>query len=561
MQLIPSYIVDRLPLPVSQSSCTMPHRIVPLPNGHPPKKKLKYHQPVKIENARVAGNENQVAESGKIIIPSAAITAAAGATNAAVFGIISDDGGSDSKQFHLDISNTKSTLTTHSLEGLQLRQVKDMYFHPQISLKSTDQALEKSLSTCRKNQAALKSILSFLDTSSSCSTINQSSIFERFLFGSSSTPHVNSFASTTFSFPDIKDTQYLHIRGSPPPSPLSSYKSLSIITSICLFSADAVSSLSSQLLDLYTHYPYSNSLHLHHPLTFNELDSLSRLSNTIADVICSISSSSSSPHSSQNIKIILDIPQIQYYLSGPISHFHIPAISKTWLSLIDSRKASIERIFKRCITQEIHRRIPHERSKLSGISYEITNASSLTPLLPLFNSQINDFPYISIQQCIKTLTTTDRSWELFLDNLPLPGLQPPTTLEELVYISYVYEILLPFLKTMDAEGTIEDMDNTLILQIDNIVESKPYLKAKKFLEVYNKKLGVKKASLIGIYPSERVFYSKEGGYRSSLHKYDPGQDLFLDSSRRVKPCEVLERVYGVYRMAAVRGAAVEEGLV
>ncbi|KAF3114351.1 hypothetical protein TWF706_008284 [Orbilia oligospora] len=545
MQLIPSYIVDRLPLPVSQSSCTMPHRIVPLPNGHPSKKKLKY-QPVKIKNP--TASENPAEESG-IITPAG--------KDAAGFGIISDDGGCDSKQFHLDISNTELTSATHSLDGLQLRHVKDMYFHPEISRKSTDQALEKSLSTCRKNQNALKGVLSFLDSSSTCSTINQSSIFERFLFGT--TPHVNSFASTTFSFPDIKDTQYLHIRGSPPPSSLSSYKSLSIITSICLFSADAVSSFSSQLLELYTRYPYSDSLHLHHPLTFNELDSLSRLSNTIADIICSISSSSRFA-SSLNINIILDIPQIQYYLSGPTSHFHIPTISKTWLFLIDSRKASIERIFKRCITQEIHRRIPHESLKLSGVSYEITNTSSLNPLLPLLSSQIIDFPYISIQQCIKTLTTTNKSWKLFLDSLPLPGLQPPDTLEELVYISYVYEILLPFLKTLDAEGTIEDMENTLILQIDNIVESKPYLKAKKFLEVYNKNLGAKKASLIGIYPSERVFYSKEGNYRSSLHKYDPGQDLSLDSGK-VKPYEVLEKVYGVESMAAVKEAAAEEGLV
>lgn len=494
MQLIPSYIVDRLPLPVSQSSCTMPHRILPIPaDSHPPKKKLKYQQPVKIKNNRhqaVAGKygkENPAVE-GSDITP--------------LFGVISDsdsDKGAGSKQFQLEISNAASTSTTHSLDGLQLRRVKDMYFHPQISQKSTDQALEKALSTCRKNQSALKGILSFLDPSSTSYTTNQSSIFERFLFGS--TPHVNSFASTTFSFPDIKDTQFLHIRGSPPPSPLSSYESLSIITSICLFSADVVSSLSSKLIELYTRHPYSDSLHLNHPLTFNEIDSLSRLSNTIADIICSISSSPR-PSSPLNINIILDIPQIQYYLSGPTSHFHIPTISKTWLSLIDSRRASIERIFKRCIIREIHRRVPTEKLKLFGISYEITNTSSLNPLLPLLKSQINDFPYISIHPCIDTLKYADKSWKLFLESLPLPGLQPPDTLEELVFISYVYEILLPFLRTLDAEGTIDDMENTLILQIDNIVESKPYLKAKKFLEVYNKKLGIKKASLIGIYPSE-----------------------------------------------------------
>ncbi|KAK6337136.1 hypothetical protein TWF718_009920 [Orbilia javanica] len=532
----------------------MPHRILPIPDPHPPNKKLKY------QSAKVKNQSHQAA-AGKYGKEKPPVEES---DRTPVFGIISDgdcdEGSGSSKQFHLEISNTAAASTTHatSLGGLQVRHVKDMYFHPQVSRKSTDQALEKALSTCRKNQTALKRILSFLDPSSTSFAADaQSSIFERFLFGS--TPHVNSFASTTFSFPNIKDTQYLHIRGSPPPSAISSYKSLSIVTSVCLFSADVVSSLSSKLLESYSRNRYSGSLDLHHPLTFNELDSLSRLSNTIADVLCSISASSrSSPP--LNINIILDIPQIQYYLSGPTSHFHIPAISKAWLSLVDSRKASIERIFKRCIIQEISRRIPAEKLKLSGVSYEITNTSSLNPLLPLLNSQISDFPYISINPCINTLTSADKLWKLFLDSLPLPGIQPPDTLEELVFISYVYELLLPFLRTLSEEGTIEDMENTLILQIDNIVESKPYLKAKKFLEVYNKKLGDKKASLIGIYPSERIFYSKEGSYRSSLHKYDPGQNLSLDS-RKVKPYEILEKVYGVENVAIVVEAAEEEGLV
>ncbi|KAK6507908.1 hypothetical protein TWF481_006329 [Arthrobotrys musiformis] len=531
----------------------MPHRIVPTPAvpesqlQPPPNKKLKYHHTKK--SAQRKFQERNFSPSA--------------------FGIISDSdlhlssGGDElnrrtsSKHLQVEISNSGLAPATPTLDTLQLQNVKDMYFHPQISQKSTDQALEKSLSTCRKNQTALNSVLSFLDPLSASWTTDQSSIFERFLFGS--TPHVNSFASTTFSFSDLKDTQYLHIRGSPPPSPLSSYKFISVITSICLFSADVVSSLSSKLIDLYTHNPSSAFFDLHHTLTFNELDSISRLSNTIADIICSISCS---PRSSLplNINIILDIPQIQYYLSGPTSHFHIPAISRTWLSLIDTRKASIERIFERCIIQEINRRVPAEKMELSGVSYSITNTSSLNPLLPLLNTKINDFPYISIQPCINTLRSADKAWGQFLDSLPLPGLQPPDTLEELVFISYVYEILLPFLRTLGTEGTVDKMENTLIIQIDNIVESKPYLKAKKFLEVYNKKLGAKKASLIGIYPSERIFYSKEGSYRSSLHKYDPGQDISL-GPRNIRPLEVLEKVYGVEAVAAVAESAAEEELV
>ncbi|KAF3903237.1 hypothetical protein ABW20_dc0105193 [Dactylellina cionopaga] len=569
----------------------MPHKIDEVCPANP-SKKLKLHSHI----------DTTYNNKSNISTPTTRCTETAGAQQLKLaFGIIRDNGDyeNDYKEFEL--------VNSTSLSSIQLPHVKDMHHCPDIFTKSVDASLEKPLSTCRKNISTLTSFLAFLDPSSLFTSPGISSIFERFLFGSA--PHVNAFANTVFNFDiknnnSVKDTQYLHIRGSPPSSPLSAYKSISILTSVCLFSADVVSSLSSRLVSLYTTYPdpqnYSSfkkeleSLY-NQPLTLNELDSLSRLSNTIADVVCTISRS----HSPLEIKIILDIPQIQYYLSGPISRFQNNlSISHIWISIIDTRKAAIERIFTRCIEAEIWRR----NSFINPIpNYKIFTTEGLSPILPLIRSSLlhsNKEYNLPVEACINTLRASVNTWDLFFEYLPLPTISLPQSIDELVFTSYVYELLLPFLSTLDTKSPPADVrqnyhhqepqqqqQDTLILQIDNIVESKPYLKAKKFLEAYSKSASshtkcnttatsnkrnprkIKAATLIGIYPSEQVFYSKEGGrWRSSLHKYDPGlrfrdDDVDHKGYGFVGLGKVLERVYGAEKVKVCLDVAIEESLL
>ncbi|EPS41147.1 hypothetical protein H072_4985 [Dactylellina haptotyla CBS 200.50] len=515
-------------------------------------------------------------------------------SDSTVFGIIVDSPDNDRRKDFQVVDAPPQTTACPTLPAIQLPNIKDMHHHCNIFPPTTDASLEKSLQTCRKNHTTVKSVVQWLDPSSKSTSQGTAAIFERFTFGPS--VHINAFNDIAFSFSSntansnrnlnaehTKDIQYLHIRGSPPSSPLASYPSISIVTSICLFSADVVSLLSQQLVDHYSNSPTSplpSSL-TNYPLTLNELDSLCRLANTIADVVCTISNSlpPSSHEPPKQVEIILDIPQIQYYLSGPQSHFHIPFISQSWLSIVDSRKAIIEKVYTRAIHVEISRRLPRQKLNKT-IEYSIVPTKGLLPILPLITSGISNagrLDAIPVEHCIATLKTTVKEWDLFLKHLPTSKTPLPETLEDLVFLSYVYELVMPVLTNATANDGGSQKQDTLILQIDNIVESKPYLKAKKWLEEYQKatssekkppkgqkKTNIKRPILIGIYPSERVFYSKDHGtLRSSLHRYDPGLDFQSGSGdgQRVGTAEILEQVYGTDSVRSVLECAREEGLV
>ncbi|KAK6537267.1 hypothetical protein TWF694_011459 [Orbilia ellipsospora] len=480
------------------------------------------------------------------------------------FGIISDSPATTKKQFQRytppSLSDNNNDIN-NILGNFQLPTIKDMHHHPNIFPTSPQPTLEKSLSTCRKNHTTLQSFLKYIDPSSTSTKSGKSAIFERFTFASS--VHINAFNDVTFTFPSspthskqndnikLKDTQYLHVRGSPPSVPLTSYPKITIITSICLFSSDVVSKLCNGVISYFTANPNTShstlpasSTLLNHQLTLNEADSLSRLANTIADLLCTINSSSTTKQhdsgreertSKLKVEIVLDIPQIQYYLSGPITYFSHPAISATWLQIINRRKSIIEKMFTQLINREIRRRVP---GALNGVKYTITSSGGLDPILPIVTEGIvqGKLDTVAVDTCLRTLNGSEE-WRTFMQHLSSTKMIGPRTLEELVYLGYVFELVLPGLNSSSPR-------DTLILQIDNIVESKPYLKAKKFIEGLNKSRGRKGVTLIGVYPSERVFYSKESAAcRSSLHMYDPGLEFEGDGSNTgIK--EVLEEVYG-----------------
>lgn len=443
--------------------------------------------------------------------------------------------------------------TTISLEALQLPGVKDMYYTSTLSYpKSThmSEELGKSLGTCTKNQKTLKKLIDFVDPMGAHTSVGEAALFERFMFGDS--PHINSFANINFKFPSsrVEDAQNLHIRGSPDPKiPITGYQTISIISSICLYSADVVEQLSSRLLAITAfdahRTPQSFLSDLTYPLTLNELDSISRLSNTIADFLCTMTPQDTLSRTS--IEIILDIPRIQYYLSGPQSHFSNPLISETWMALIDRRKAQIEQLYTQTITSEIHRRRPdlqHAKSK----TFKILYTEGLDPLLPLIRQNISHISSTAlIPDCLDILSNTS----LWFNFFALSQTPPLKTLDDLVWTSYVYELLTPFLQSLVSSSDT----STLILQVDNIVEGKPFLKAKRFLESYYKSLKASKnvgggrTTLIGVYPSERIFYSRGGQFRSSLHKYDPGLEYLSgedmgDSEDTFTPLDLLREVYG-----------------
>ncbi|EWC46427.1 hypothetical protein DRE_04370 [Drechslerella stenobrocha 248] len=283
-------------------------------------------------------------------------------------------------------------------------------------------------------------------------------------------------------------------------------RTVNLVSSICLFSAAVVSALSAQLVDSPTAVPQQP------PFTLSELDSLARLSNTIADFVCSISASSPGTC----VAITLDIPRIQYYLSGPCSHFHLPAIASAWTAIVDTRKALIETTFARCIAAEIARRTPlADRRPL----YTIRPSEGLDLIRPFILDSIaagTTVSDISIDECIVRLKGSVPEWDLFFERLPL-ATPLPRTLEELWFASYVFELIRPFLSAVIANTSTQSShpddgsDDILILQIDNIVESKPYIKARKFLEAYAKAERKAKAKR----PSTKVNGSRGNAHSSS----------------------------------------------
>ncbi|KAK6346574.1 hypothetical protein TWF696_006696 [Orbilia brochopaga] len=489
-----------------------------------------------------------------------------------VFGILTDHG-SDRNGGLKQVRMHSAAPSSATLISTRLPFVRDMHAIANAHTPSDDAALEAALVTCRHNYAALAALLAFLDPATLSTTAESSSIFEHFLFNGA--PHVNSFSGATFSFPhsiqpayDTQYAQHLHIRGSPPSRPLSAHKSVSIVTSACLWSADVVSSLSSQLVDLFAnaggHSPALPEVLLNHPFTLSELDTISRLSNSVADLACTIFRSSLSANHPIRITITLDIPRIQYYLSGPCSHFDNTAILAAWATIVDARKACIERTFSQCIAAEIARRIPSHSLSEGNCTYTICPSEGLDTIRPFILQSIAAAAgdKINIEECILHLRRAIPEWEVFFNRLPGTA---PKTLEELWCASYVHELVRPFLVAVASShsSTARADDDVLILQVDNIFESKPYMKARKFLETYGKARrknrsrraetqqcsDVPSAKLIGIYPSERIFYSKDGTQRSSLHKFDPGMRFAAaiettDAGGTISAGQLLERVYG-----------------
>ncbi|KAJ6256179.1 hypothetical protein Dda_9014 [Drechslerella dactyloides] len=496
-----------------------------------------------------------------------------------VFGIVTDHD-SDSNGSLKRFRTHSTTPSSPTLISTRLPFVRDMHAIANAQAPSSDASLEAALVTCRTNHSALAALLSFLDPAALSTAANSSSIFEHFLCNG--TPHVNAFTGTTFSFPlslpsaaGIEYTQHLHIRGSPPSRRLSNHKSVNIVTSACLWSVDVVSFISDQLIDLYSNAtsvfdaPSLPDSLLHHPFTLCELDTISRLSNSIADLACTILTSSLSANHPMRITITLDIPRIQYYLSGPCSHFDNPGIVAAWTTIVDTRKACIEQTFAQCITAEIARRMPASSLNDGGCSYSISFSEGLDPIRPFILQSMTaaaSVDKINIEECILHLRRAIPEWDVYFNRLPGAA---PTTVEELWFASYVYEIVRPFLVTVtDSQAsTTRAEDDVLILQVDNIYEAKPYMKARKFLETYTKArrkkrsrapntiqnsggAGAPSVKLIGIYPSERIFYSKEGTQRSSLHKYDPGMKFATTgedgnaSGESISAARLLEEVYG-----------------
>ncbi|KAF3905220.1 hypothetical protein ABW21_db0201985 [Orbilia brochopaga] len=485
---------------------------------------------------------------------------------AALFGILTDHGSDNNgglKQFRMhSIAPSSATLVE-----TRLPFVRDMHAIANVHTPSLDASLEAALVTCRHNHAALEALLAFLDPATLSTAADSSSIFEHFLFNGA--PNVISFSGATFGFPrihptpNIRHVQHLHIRGSPPSRPLYAHKSVNIVTSACLWSADVVSTLSQQLIDLFANATSTcqsrlpGSL-LNHPFTLSELDTISRLSNSVADLACTIFTSSLSANQPIKVAITLDIPRIQYYLSGPCSHFHNPGILAAWTTIVDARKAQIERTFAQCIATEIARRIPLSEG---NCSYTINLSDGLDAIRPFIVQSVasTSTHKTDVQECIHHLRRAIPEWETFFSRLPGAA---PTTLEELWCLSYVYEIVRPFLVAIGSPDSSNThvVDDVLILQVDNIFESKPYMKARRFLEAYIKARrkngkraakkqhdsGVPSAKLIGIYPCERIFYSKGGTQRSSLHKFDPGMKFAAEeTSTMISAAELLEQVYGV----------------
>lgn len=356
------------------------------------------------------------------------------------------------------------------------------------------------------------------------------------------------------------ETQFITLRSSSLKSnvKIEDISSVNISSGICLFSQEHLGCLCGESAAL----PNSEFALLETPPpsinwpTMYEIESLVRLSNTIANVVSTLPAS-------LDVTITLDIPRVQYYAfqldlyaRGLCSRESV----NSWLETIDKRHDQLASVFQTITRDALHRR------GVDRDNVKIELSSGLELLVPYIRKAIDhgNSRALSVENLLQQLLAND---PLFREHYN--KFQSSTKiLVDLCFASYTFQLLRPVFQR-DYESRMPDVPKDsvkrqLLINIDNTTESRIYSQAEKILKEYQKKKHHSGLSplLIGMFPRELVFTALNTG-RTSLYVGNIGHSLYdgpEGTTNTVNPSDVVAEVYGAEVTRSVVGRMMQEGM-
>ncbi|KAI5779506.1 hypothetical protein EDC01DRAFT_670431 [Geopyxis carbonaria] len=472
----------------------------------------------------------------------------------------------------LDINNNNTHVQYYPFKASEpqpIPDVQDFYLIPDCTAKlaTSDEIYDGCMKSALKNQKTLSKMLGFLsgtpheDVSVETGPVAFTERMEikskddAKILHSNGKPmiNMNQFSKASFTFRHhvagtlISDTQFFSTRGSNlrAKDKITDFGQVHIVSGICLLSQNHLGYKHGQA-PCAGKFPVENHLPLPEDRrpTMYELESVTRLSNSIADAIMVISSD-------VDINVTLDIPQVQYYASV-VELFESGLCSKehltSWFDIFGQRHDQLATIFCEALKAACSRRGCY-RPRL-----QIEVSTGLQEAIPYIQRQVHNNENLDMKVLLEELSAGDEDWTEYIACVS-DSQKVLSNLTALSRASYSYQLLKPIIRrhrelNIGTVGGIEkEQKRQVLLHIDNQAEWRIYSEAESVLKTYYQKLdqsrGVAtKALLLGLYPLERVFTGASTG-RTSLYLNDGGQDLQEKQTGLVLgPGAVLSRVYG-----------------
>lgn len=358
------------------------------------------------------------------------------------------------------------------------------------------------------------------------------------------------------------ETQFITLRSSclRGNDKIEAFSSVNISSGICLFSQEHLGCLCGESAAL----PDSEFVVLTKPPpsiswpTMYEIESLVRLSNTIANVVSTLPAS-------LDITITLDIPRVQYYafqLDLYARGLCSRESANSWLETINKRHDQLASVFQTTTRDALHRR-GVERDNV-----KIELSSGLELLVPHIRKAIDhgNARALSVENLLQQLLANDPLFREYYEHLA-QSQRSAQILVDLCFASYTFQLLRPVFQRVHESRTPGVPKNSakrqLLINIDNITESRIYTQAEKILKEYQKKhSSVINPLLLGMFPRELVFTAMNTG-RTSLYVGNIGHSIYdgpEGTTNTVNPSDVVAEVYGAEVTRSVVGRMMQEGM-
>lgn len=380
------------------------------------------------------------------------------------------------------------------------------------------------------------------------------------------------------------DVQFLGIESSmlKATDSIANFGSVDITSGMCLFSRERILCLRSWILSNSDAADITKALRDSKPglmdtlpaqfgATLYEIDSLTRLSNTIANIVLLLPTT-------LRIQVVLDIPRVQYYYDFLDlllqKHCSIDQF-KLWTAIIDHRHDQLFRIFRTTVEEEIRRR-GCDQSRVT-----LQESPGLEIVVPEILDASLSYNDVSIESLMAKLQVQDPLWREFFKLVD----EHPKTLPDLYYLSYVHQAIRPVLERTRSKckpeagrsscqkdskfvrANFSDPSHTgkhtrqLLLHIENPLERCTFFKADKLLKLHRKKYpGMADPLTLGFFPCERVFTKTSSG-RSGLFFQVAEQVSAQARGNAVQSMDTVAMAYGQDSTNIVRLLLAEEGML
>lgn len=358
------------------------------------------------------------------------------------------------------------------------------------------------------------------------------------------------------------ETQFVTLRSShlKANDQIKAFSSVNISSGICLFSQEHLGCLCGESAVL----PNSEFALLETPPpsinwpTMYEIESLVRLSNTIANVVSTLPAS-------LDVTVTLDIPRVQYYAfqldlyaRGLCSRESV----NSWLETIDKRHDQLASVFQTVTRDALHRR------GVDRDNVKVELSSGLELLVPYIRKAIDhgNSRALSVENLLQQLLVNDPLFREYYEHLP-QSQRSAQILVDLCFASYTFQLLRPVFQRVHESRTLgvpkDSLKRQLLINIDNITETRIYTQAEKILKEYQKKhSSVISPLLLGMFPRELVFTAMNTG-RTSLYLGNIGHSFYdgpEGATNTVNPSDVVAEVYGAEVTRNVVGRMMQEGM-